>query len=41
MALLPPLISPEELRAAFAPAAERIRVLDATVFLRRDVAGGP
>lgn len=39
MPLLPPLISPEELRYALGD--ERVRVFDATVFLRRAVNGGP
>src|SRR5258708_18135438 len=39
MPLLPPLVSPEELRDALAD--ERGRVFDATVFLRRAVEGGP
>jgi thiosulfate/3-mercaptopyruvate sulfurtransferase len=39
MPLLPPLVSPEELRDVLG--AERVRVLDATVFLRRAVDGGP
>jgi thiosulfate/3-mercaptopyruvate sulfurtransferase len=39
MPLLPPLVSPEELRDALA--GERVRVFDATVFLRRAVEGGP
>jgi thiosulfate/3-mercaptopyruvate sulfurtransferase len=39
MPLLPPLVSPEELRDALAD--ERVRVFDATVFLRRAVEGGP
>jgi thiosulfate/3-mercaptopyruvate sulfurtransferase len=37
--LLPPLVSPGELRDALGD--ERVRVLDATVFLRRAVDGGP
>jgi thiosulfate/3-mercaptopyruvate sulfurtransferase len=37
--LLPPLVSQEELRAALGD--ERIRVFDATVFLRRELRGGP
>jgi thiosulfate/3-mercaptopyruvate sulfurtransferase len=42
MSLLPSLVSPEELRAALGDErAGRIRVLDATVFLRRAVPGGP
>ena len=39
MPLLPPLVSPEELRDALGD--ERVRVFDATVFLRRPVGGGP
>ena len=39
MPLLPPLVSQEELRAALGD--ERVRVFDATVFLRRAVPGGP
>jgi thiosulfate/3-mercaptopyruvate sulfurtransferase len=39
MALLPPLASPEELRDTAGD--KRVRVFDATVFLRRDVPGGP
>jgi thiosulfate/3-mercaptopyruvate sulfurtransferase len=39
MPLLPPLVSPEELRDVLS--AERVRVFDATVFLRRAVDGGP
>jgi thiosulfate/3-mercaptopyruvate sulfurtransferase len=39
MPLLPPLVSPQELRAALGE--ERVRVFDATVFLRRAVDGGP
>jgi len=39
--LLPPLVRPEKLRDALAPGDERIRVFDSTVFLHRDVAGGP
>ncbi|HET9081709.1 MAG TPA: sulfurtransferase [Trebonia sp.] len=39
MPLFPPLVSPEELRAALGD--ERVRVFDATVFLRRAVEGGP
>lgn len=39
MSLLPPLVSPEELRDAAGD--DRVRVFDATVFLRREVAGGP
>ena len=39
MPLLPPLVSPEELREALGN--ERVRVFDATVFLRRAVDGGP
>ena len=39
MPLLPPLVSPEELRDAIGD--ERVRVFDATVFLRRAVDGGP
>jgi thiosulfate/3-mercaptopyruvate sulfurtransferase len=39
MPLLPPLVSPEELREALGDA--RVRVFDATVFLRRPVGGGP
>jgi hypothetical protein len=39
MPLLPPLISPEELRGALDD--ERVRVFDTTVFLRRAVDGGP
>jgi thiosulfate/3-mercaptopyruvate sulfurtransferase len=39
MPLLPALVSPEELRAALGD--ERVRVFDATVFLRRAVDGGP
>jgi thiosulfate/3-mercaptopyruvate sulfurtransferase len=39
MPLLPPLVSPEELRDALNDV--RVRVFDATVFLRREVAGGP
>jgi thiosulfate/3-mercaptopyruvate sulfurtransferase len=39
MPLLPPLVSPEELRNALDD--ERVRVFDATVFLRRTVDGGP
>jgi len=39
MSLLPPLVSPEELRGARGD--DRIRVFDATVFLHREVAGGP
>jgi thiosulfate/3-mercaptopyruvate sulfurtransferase len=37
--MLPPLVSQEELRAA--QSNERVRVFDATVFLRREVSGGP
>jgi len=39
MPLLPRLVSPEELRDALGD--ERVRVFDATVFLRRAVDGGP
>jgi hypothetical protein len=39
MPLLPPLVSPEELRDALDD--ERVRVFDATVFLRRPADGGP
>jgi thiosulfate/3-mercaptopyruvate sulfurtransferase len=39
MPLLPSLVSPEELRDALGD--ERVRVFDATVFLRRAVDGGP
>ena len=39
MPLLPPLVSPEELRDALGD--ERVRVFDTTVFLRRPVGGGP
>ena len=39
MPLLPPLVSPEELRDALGD--QRVRVFDATVFLRRAVNGGP
>jgi thiosulfate/3-mercaptopyruvate sulfurtransferase len=39
MSLLPPLVSPDELRDATGD--DSIRVFDATVFLRREVAGGP
>ena len=39
MPLLPQLVSPEELRDALGD--ERVRVFDATVFLRRAVDGGP
>src|ERR1700759_5035378 len=39
MPVLPPLVSPEELRGALDD--ERVRVFDATVFLRRAVDGGP
>jgi thiosulfate/3-mercaptopyruvate sulfurtransferase len=39
MPLLAPLVSPGELRDAVGDA--RVRVFDATVFLRRDVPGGP
>jgi thiosulfate/3-mercaptopyruvate sulfurtransferase len=39
MSLLPPLVSPGQLRDALDN--DRVRVFDATVFLRRDVAGGP
>ena len=39
MPLLPPLVSQEELRAGLGD--ERVRVFDATVFLRREVPGGP
>src|SRR5580692_4939286 len=39
MPLLPPLVSPEELRDALGD--ERVRVFDATVFLRRAVDDGP
>ena len=39
MPLLPPLVSPEGLRAALGD--ERVRVFDATVFLLRAVDGGP
>jgi thiosulfate/3-mercaptopyruvate sulfurtransferase len=39
MPLLPPLIGPGELRDALGD--ERVRVFDATVFLRRATAGGP
>ena len=39
MALLPPLVSPGELRGVLGD--ERVRVFDATVFLRRAVEGGP
>jgi thiosulfate/3-mercaptopyruvate sulfurtransferase len=42
MALLPPLVSQEELRAALGDErAGHVRVFDATVFLRRAVPGGP
>jgi thiosulfate/3-mercaptopyruvate sulfurtransferase len=39
MELLPPLVSPEQLRDTLGD--ERVRVFDATVFLRRAVDGGP
>ena len=39
MSLLPPLVGPEELRDVLDD--DRVRVFDATVFLRREVAGGP
>jgi len=39
MPLLPRLVSPEELRNALGD--ERVRVFDATVFLRRAADGGP
>src|ERR1700722_13390737 len=39
MPLLPPLVSPGELRDALGDS--RVRVFDATVFLRRAAAGGP
>src|SRR5882757_4274726 len=39
MPLLPRLVSPEALRDALGD--ERVRVFDATVFLRRAVDGGP
>ena len=39
MPLLPSLVSPDELRDALGD--ERVRVFDATVFLRRAVDGGP
>jgi thiosulfate/3-mercaptopyruvate sulfurtransferase len=39
MSALPPLVSPEELQHLLGD--ERLRVFDATVYLRRDVAGGP
>src|ERR1700749_4221053 len=39
MPLLPPLVSPEELRGALDD--ERVRVFDTTVFLRRAADGGP
>jgi thiosulfate/3-mercaptopyruvate sulfurtransferase len=39
MSLLPPLVSPEQLRDALDD--DRVRMFDATVFLRREVAGGP
>ena len=39
MPLLAPLVSPEELRDAAGD--DRVRVFDATVFLRREVPGGP
>jgi len=39
MSLLPPLVSPEELRDACSD--DRVRVFEATVFLLREVAGGP
>jgi thiosulfate/3-mercaptopyruvate sulfurtransferase len=39
MPLLPPLVSPEELASVLGH--ERVRVFDATVFLRRAVDGGP
>ena len=39
MPLLPPLVNPEELRDALGD--ERVRVFDATVFLRRPADGGP
>jgi hypothetical protein len=39
MPLLPPLVSPEELRDALGD--ERVRVFDTTVFLRRPAGGGP
>ena len=39
MPLLPSLVSPEEIRDALGD--ERVRVFDATVFLRRAVDGGP
>jgi thiosulfate/3-mercaptopyruvate sulfurtransferase len=39
MSLLPPLVGPEELRDVLDN--DRVRVFDATVFLRREVAGGP
>ena len=39
MSLLTPLVSPEELRDAAGD--DRVRVFDATVFLRREVPGGP
>jgi thiosulfate/3-mercaptopyruvate sulfurtransferase len=42
MSLLPPLVTQEELRAALGDKrARRIRLFDATVFLRREVPGGP
>src|ERR1700757_4912532 len=39
MPLLPPLVSPGELRDALGD--QRVRVFDTTVFLRRAVDGGP
>ena len=39
MPLLPPLVSPEELRDTLGD--ERVRVFDTTVFLRRPAGGGP
>ena len=39
MPLLPPLVSPGELRDVLGD--ERVRVFDTTVFLRRPVGGGP
>jgi len=39
MPLLPPLVSPEELRDALGD--ERVRAFDTTVFLHRAVGGGP
>ena len=39
MPVLPPLVSPEELQSLLGD--ERLRIFDATVFLRREVDGGP